>query len=228
MDIYGYPSYQYNQSDELAKQMFAHQALASTMHYPNPSHGVPGVQVQEVPALPAPTGTPWNVQNLPWSLQSPPNLVHFTAQTDKPLIHCKRKSTDIEPVIPAKQLITEEKMAAHFNSLHISSDYTQHSLASEDVMELSIDPSVISEKLKGHKIVISEDVKNIKDEPLLPVSLIERMQKPQMSLVVWKPRDEIIKLKTYDKDPDESEERESKSRNGVLVPPENSGMDVEM
>lgn len=65
-------------------------------------------------------------------------------------------------------------MAAHFNSLHISSDYTQHSLSSEDVMELAVDPTSISERLKGHRIVLSEDVKKLKDEPLLPPTLIER------------------------------------------------------
>ncbi|XP_022127079.1 uncharacterized protein LOC111001447 [Pieris rapae] len=223
MDIYGYAAYQYNQSDELATQMFAQQALASSVQYPDSHRGLPG---QEAHTMPVPTGTPWNVQSLPWSLQSPPNLVHFTAQMEKPLLHCKRKSTDSEPVIPPKQLITEEKMAAHFNSLHISADYTQHSLASEDVMELAVDPVSISERLKGHRIVLSEDVKKLKDEPLLPPTLIESIQKPQMSLVVWQPREEIIKVKTEDEKSEQDEE--FKRRNGVLVPPEPSGMDVEM
>ncbi|XP_045503509.1 uncharacterized protein LOC123700359 [Colias croceus] len=223
MDVYGYPMYQYNQSDELAKQMYAHQALASTMQYPSTSNRA----MNECAAMPPPTGARWNIQGLTWSLQSPPNLVQFTAQTQvdsKPIIHCKRKGTDLEPSIPAKQLITEEKMAAHFNSLHISKDYTQHSLASEDVMELSVDPALISERLKGHTIVLSEDVKKLTEEPLLPASLIERIQKPQMSLVVWKPREEIIKVKPED----ENHEDGTKKRNGVLVPPENTGMDIEM
>ncbi|XP_038215235.1 uncharacterized protein LOC119834796 [Zerene cesonia] len=225
MDVYGYPMYQYNQSDELAKQMFAHQALSSTMQYPSTSNR----GMSESAALPPPTGAPWNIQGLTWSLQSPPNLVQFTAQTpvdSKPIIHCKRKGTDLEPSIPAKQLITEEKMAAHFNSLHISSDYIQHSLTSEDVMELSVDTALISERLKGHTIVLSEDVKKLKEEPLLPASLIERIQKPQMSLVVWKPREEIIKIKPGDEK--SKEEDETKKRTGVLVPPENTGMDIEM
>lgn len=71
-------------------------------------------------------------------------------------------------------------MAAHLNALHISSSYTQHSLASEDVMEVVVDPTApvtttsISEKLKGHTIVLSDDVKKIQDEPIIPASLIER------------------------------------------------------
>lgn len=67
-------------------------------------------------------------------------------------------------------------MAAHLSGLHISSNYTKHSLASEDVMEMSVDTSSLSEKLKGHTIVLSDDVKKVQDEPLLPASLIERYQ----------------------------------------------------
>ena len=78
---------------------------------------------------------------------------------------------------PAKQFITAEKMAAHLSGLHISSNYTKHSLACEDVMEMSVDTSSLSEKLKGHTIVLSDDVKKVQDEPLLPASLIERYQK---------------------------------------------------
>lgn len=95
MDIYGYPPYQYNQSDDLAKQMFAQQALASSV--PNPYNR----GTQEPHIMPVPTGTPWNVQGIPWTTESPPNLVQFTAQTPEPkispVVHCKRKSLDIEP-----------------------------------------------------------------------------------------------------------------------------------
>lgn len=97
MDIYGYPAYQYNQSDELAKQMFAQQALASSLPY---NRDNPGAHV-----MPAPSGAPWNVQGLPWGLSSPPQLVQFTAQPPQfepkmtPVVHCKRKSLDVEPVM---------------------------------------------------------------------------------------------------------------------------------
>lgn len=224
MDVHYYPQYQYNQSEELAKQMFAQQALASSSTYNR--------ETSEPHLMPVPTGTPWNVQSLPWSLHSPPNLVQFTAQTHEqpkasPVLHCKRKSLDVEPTIPTKQFITEEKMAAHLNGLHISSNYTQHSLASEDVMELSVEPNAmsISEKLKGHTIVLSEDVKKLQEEPILPQVLMERLQKPQMSLVVWKPREEVLKNIVEEKEP--QEEETPKKRNGVLVA-ENSRIDMEM
>lgn len=63
-------------------------------------------------------------------------------------------------------------MAAHLNSLHISSDFKKHSLACDESMEMSLDP--IREKLKGHTIVISDEVRKIQEEPLLPAALIER------------------------------------------------------
>lgn len=78
---------------------------------------------------------------------------------------------------PAKQLITEEKMAAHLNGLHISSNYTPHTLAAEECMDIGMEgmgSSDLSSKLKGHKIVLSEELKKIQEEPLLPAALIER------------------------------------------------------
>ncbi|KAG6446879.1 uncharacterized protein LOC115441366 [Manduca sexta] len=220
MDVYGYSLYQYNQSDELVKQMF------NQPGYPN---------LPEPHVMPAPSGAPWNIQGLSWGMPSPPQLVQFTAESQElepklPVVHCKRKSAEVEPVIPAKQLITEEKMAAHLRGLHISSDYTSHT--SEDMMEVTMEsvPSTsgtyVSEKLKGHTIVLSEELKKIKDEPLLPAALIERLEKPSMSLVVWKPRENILeKLKDEEK---KQNTEDPPKRNGVLVPNDISIDDIEM
>ncbi|KAF9417320.1 hypothetical protein HW555_005536 [Spodoptera exigua] len=222
MDIYGYPGFSYSQSDELAKQMYAHQALASSIPFNR--------ALAEPHAMPAPTGTPWNVQGLPWGMPSPPQLVQFTGQPQimepkiSPVIHCKRKSLDVEPVIPAKQLITEEKMAAHLNSLHISSEYTSHALAtSQDVMDVGMEP--VSEKLKGHTIVLSEELKKLREEPLLPAALIDRLEKPHMSLVVWKPRESILANIQEEKKEDK---KHPQKRNGLLVTPTHQSEDVEM
>lgn len=66
-------------------------------------------------------------------------------------------------------------MAAHLSGLHISSQYTPHSLAQEDVwMDTGATTMLNTEKLKGHTIVLSEEVKKIQEEPLLPAVLIER------------------------------------------------------
>lgn len=102
MDVYGYSAYPYNQSDELAKQTFAQQTLGSTVPYNNRMLPEPHV-------MPVPTGAPWNLQGVSWGMPSPPGLVHFTAagrqafnaeeQRISPLIQCKRKSLDVEPVM---------------------------------------------------------------------------------------------------------------------------------
>lgn len=80
---------------------------------------------------------------------------------------------------PAKIHITEDKMAAHLNGLHLSSDYTTHALAIDEFMDTNMDsPAMTSnnviDKLKGHTIVLSEEIKKLKEEPLIPPSLIER------------------------------------------------------
>lgn len=96
MDVYGYHSYQYNQSDELARQMYTQQALATSLPFSR--------DIERHP-MPEPSGAPWNAQGLPWGLSSPPQLVQFTAQTTttdslvSPVVHCKRKSLDVEPVM---------------------------------------------------------------------------------------------------------------------------------
>lgn len=102
MDVYGYGPWQYTNSDDLSNQMFAQQALGSGIPY---NRNVP-----EAHAMPAPSGAPWNPQGIPWGMPGPqPHLMQFTAQTHhppttvsevpKPLLHCKRKPVDMEPVM---------------------------------------------------------------------------------------------------------------------------------
>ncbi|KAJ0173037.1 hypothetical protein K1T71_011213 [Dendrolimus kikuchii] len=228
MDVYGYQMYQYNQSDDIAKQMLARQAQQL-------SSQLPDREFTEPHTMPAPSEAPWNVRGLSWGMPSPPQLVQFTASPlaiepkYSPVIHCKRKSLDVEPIIPAKQFITEERMAAHLNSMHISSEYTSHSLASDEMMDIGMDvPSTsttdISEKLKGHTIVLSEEVKKITEESLLPPAILDRLEKPRMSLVVWKPRENILEKLKEEKKVEEEHPR----RNGVLVPEHSGIQDIEM
>ncbi|PSN46047.1 hypothetical protein C0J52_07693 [Blattella germanica] len=73
---------------------------------------------------------------MPWGIPmaDQPTVVRFTAESVhhmKPtdigsFSQSKRKLEDEEQVFPTKQHITEEKMAAHFNQLHISPNYTAH------------------------------------------------------------------------------------------------------
>lgn len=92
--------YQYNQSEEIAKQMLARQAQELSSQLPDRGYSEPHT-------MPAPSGAPWNVSGLSWGMPSPPQLVQFTAQPPaiepkySPVIHCKRKSLDVEPVMYA-------------------------------------------------------------------------------------------------------------------------------
>lgn len=115
--------------------------------------------------------------------------------------------------IQSKQLITEEKIAAHLNGLHISSEFQAHAInqsasSSSDAFSVHVkrndNPIPISypatlqdieEKLKrAQKITVSEVVKRIQDEPLLPAAIIERFEKPCKALVVWQPPQRITDL----------------------------------
>ncbi|KAI8442256.1 hypothetical protein MSG28_005826 [Choristoneura fumiferana] len=192
---------------------------------------------REAHIMPTPSGAPWNMQGLSWGSHSPPQLVQFNAEVPvqprfTSIMHCKRKSLEPEPQIPAKIHITEDKMAAHLNGLHLSSDYTTHSLAIDEYMDTNMEPPVmmtnnVREKLKGHTIVLSEELKKLKEEPLIPTSLIERLEKPCMSLVVWQPKENTVE-KIIDNKEVNTEEEEPKKRNGVLVPDMGMGMDIEM
>jgi hypothetical protein len=66
--------------------------------------------------------------------------------------------------LPAKQHITEEKMAARLSQLHISSDYTAHQ----------------SEQREDHqqqvkRLVLCDELRQLKPEPILPSSLLSRL-----------------------------------------------------
>lgn len=89
-------------------------------------------------------------------------------------------------------------MVAHLNSMHISSDFKTHS-SSNEIDNNKIDTSNsyddnqcsvqdIEEKLKNaQRITVSDMVRTIQNDPLLPASILERYEKPSKALVVWQP-----------------------------------------
>lgn len=209
---------------------------------------VPGANVQIrtdnrlTQFIPPPSNIPWNVQGISWSLPSPqPSLMQFTGQMMDmtqpkytPIVHAKRKPDVLDPnpeIPPVKQLITEEKMAAHLNSLHISSQSAAYSVNN------NTEDTAVGERLCGgglgspdpqerlrtaQKIIFCEEMKKLRNEPLLPPSILERLEKPCMSLVLWKPQDNVLKSKEEQRKPSSK----SEERTGVLV--QNNIMDVEM
>lgn len=95
-------------------------------------------------------------------------------------------------------------MAAHLNGLHISSKYKAHDMQKSTNPSEQIDQSYksyeatlvdIEEKLKrAQKITVSDVVKTIQDEPLLPAAILSRFEKPSKALVIWQPPQRITDL----------------------------------
>lgn len=107
-----------------------------------------------------------------------------------------------------KRHITDEVMANHLNGLHISQDYTTHQQACssaswEDAMSIEPEPSTSAEsthsssyitmstqdleqKLKNaNSITICEQISKMQNEPVLPQSLIDRIERPCLAVVLW-------------------------------------------
>ncbi|PNF37456.1 hypothetical protein B7P43_G15515 [Cryptotermes secundus] len=126
---------------------------------------------------------------MPWGIPmaDQPTIVRFTAESSSSMkssemcaygfTQAKRKCDSEETLLPAKQHITEEKMAAHLSQLHISPDYTppQELEPREDQQQ----------QLK--RLVLCEELRKLKQEPILPSSLLSRLEKPNMALVLWEP-----------------------------------------
>lgn len=112
-------------------------------------------------------------------------------------------------------MITEEKIAAHLNGLHISSEFTNHSSVNDTSDKFDVDINNFSdnnqlystyrcsvedieEKLKrAQRITVAEVVREISDEPLLPASIMERYEKQSKAskaLVIWQPPQRISDL----------------------------------
>lgn len=73
-------------------------------------------------------------------------------------------------------------MAAHFQDLRISSDQKESSYKKKNG-ELNAEP----------KLVLSEDLKRLQDEPILPASLLAKLKQPSMALVLWEPPDKHLR-----------------------------------
>ncbi|XP_004537018.1 uncharacterized protein LOC101461119 isoform X2 [Ceratitis capitata] len=179
-------------------------------------------QMQSVPHLmPTPSPTPWNLNTMPWKLASTDigqdDIMQFSAHVNdvaqgRAALHQKRKSS-IENSLPLKQFISEEKITAHFNGLHISSDYIQNSsnstnspMSGNDAPSTStgkcftnltyhdyqITAKELEEKLRNaNKITVCEQLRRLQEQEhkasFLPEALFSRIEKPCTALVLWQP-----------------------------------------
>ncbi|KAK0167635.1 hypothetical protein PV327_005006 [Microctonus hyperodae] len=162
----------------------------------------------QVPPVPS-TCASWSITNFPQ-----PHLVRFTGENKlascNPVIHQKRKLdvTDITTMRPTKQFISEEKMAAHFSDMHISSNFspipvpsTSHNYNPEPLTSSEVQLNINGnsgdlENGKGiqPKLVISDELKRLQQETLLPASLLSKLDRPSMALVLWEPPTKILKM----------------------------------
>ncbi|XP_069677425.1 uncharacterized protein [Periplaneta americana] len=127
--------------------------------------------------------------HMPWGIPmaEQPAIVRFTAESSslmKPaetggcgFAQSKRKLESEDMTLPMKQHITEEKMAAHLSQLHISPDYTTHQQPEPQEDQ--------QQQLK--RLVLCDEIRKLKQEPILPSSLLARLEKPSMALVLWQP-----------------------------------------
>ncbi|XP_013099464.1 uncharacterized protein LOC106081798 [Stomoxys calcitrans] len=182
---------------------------------------------QQQPAinmLPTPT-TNWSMESMPWKItkaDADGDVMEFTAHSRNQLVHRtgilhqKRKpDPNLTPPQPVKQFISEEKITAHFNGLHISSDYIQHSAGpdSEDApstsgkcfSNLSYEDYQMTAKelekklLNANRITICDELKKKiqeqqKNVSYLPEALLNRIEKPCTALVLWQPPPPIINM----------------------------------
>ncbi|KAK7870759.1 hypothetical protein R5R35_009905 [Gryllus longicercus] len=142
--------------------------------------------------------------HMPWGNPAAhqPSIVRFTAEPlDKPgpsglsaspFGQCKRKIDAEMALPPTKQLITEEKMAAHMRQLHISNSYTSHeesvigTMASKSESSI-VAPTIPAEEQAYKRLVLCEELRQLQSEPLLPQCLLTSVQRPSMALVLWQP-----------------------------------------
>ncbi|XP_012280462.1 uncharacterized protein LOC105699759 isoform X2 [Orussus abietinus] len=210
----------------------------------------PWLQVPQVPPL-----------SMPWSIPAfeQPDLIRFTGERSQPhfgpQLHQKRKldTPDIADIRQTKQFITEEKMAAHFRDLHISPDYqSQVSIPSTSTgrpsyvlpsktepfggLEIGSTNSLGMEDNKDvqPKLVLSDEIRNLQTEPILPMSLLSKLERPSMALVLWEPPSKHLRVLPTPRDtptpiPDASDDNNNTTtnNNSESIPNLNQASSVE-
>ncbi|XP_014477068.1 PREDICTED: uncharacterized protein LOC106745717 isoform X2 [Dinoponera quadriceps] len=166
-------------------------------------------QWMQMPQVP-PISIPWSVPAL-----QQPEVIRFTGETSYgPIVHQKRKLEALDRVDinrRSKQFITEEKMTAHFKDLHISCNrQSESSVASTSAidasvshkqsdMDLDVDTTnnTINSDQANHahpRLVLSEELKRMQQEPILPSTLLSKLERPSMALVLWEPPSKHLRI----------------------------------
>ncbi|KAG7203863.1 hypothetical protein KM043_017917 [Ampulex compressa] len=165
----------------------------------------PWLQVPQVP----PPSIPWSVPSLQQA-----ELVRFTG---KPRIDSflrrkrRREPPELLDTWQAKHFITEEKMAAHFKDMHISSNYhaetampstsklNASSIAHKQLnmdLDLEATNAIDMDQVKSShpRLILSEEIKRLQQEPILPTTLLSKLERPSMALVLWEPPSKHLRI----------------------------------
>lgn len=156
----------------------------------------PPGQWMQMPQV-SPMSIPWTVP----SLQQ-----QEVTKFQESFLHQKRKldTSDLMDTRQTKQFITEEKMAARFKDLHISTKYDGRPSASASLTAeaqitipkglLDLDAAITDQIKSGSRLVLSEELKRIQQEPILPNSLLSKLERPSMALVLWEPPSRHLRM----------------------------------
>lgn len=156
----------------------------------------------QIPQVP-PLSIPWSVSGV-----QQPELIRFTGEQS--FAHRQKRKLETPDLLntrKTKQLITEEKMAAHFQDLHISSTYhsppdpvpstsaTNKSLEKPNVgMDMETTNLVDADHSKSPRLVLSEELKRLQQEPILPTTLLSKLERPSMALILWEPPSKHLRI----------------------------------
>lgn len=173
--------------------------------------------------MPPPTQLPWSSCDMTWSNASPSTGImefkgEYAPAAGTKFVQKRKADNEIPSILytSPKRQITDEKMAEHLNALHISSTYTSHQQTTQhgtrswdyDGMSIESEPSTsqscynipmtsqdLEQKLKNaQRITVCEQIRKIQNEPILPNSLLERIERPCTALVLWQPPPKLTNL----------------------------------
>uniref|UniRef100_A0A1S4N208 Uncharacterized protein n=1 Tax=Pediculus humanus subsp. corporis TaxID=121224 RepID=A0A1S4N208_PEDHC len=171
-------------------------------------------------------------QTMPWGTPAElqPSVVRFTAGNfnGSTLLSCKRKSEPPIDMPPAKMLVTDEKMAAHMQSLHISEIENEKMLSNMSCKDESMETDSLP------KLILSDEIKNLKTDMIFPESVFKRLEKPEMALVLWQPplisvESKLNKLnKSCKTKNEESDEKSTDNNNSLREKTDDKSMDITM
>jgi hypothetical protein len=136
---------------------------------------------------------------------------------------------------PTKHFISEEKMIAHMNGLHLSDSYQPHNLSpiqgETESYNVNLSPQELEERLKNaQRITVCDQVrKSLREEnEIIPKVLLDRIEQPCRAVMLWRPPPEVQRfLSAYEGRGEEGlSDEEDLDNNNNNDPNNNMDMDL--